>query len=109
METAFFDSDATFSGVKELKIVLLKNFDVNSHLKFGEIGKSTCSEFAARQIWSSFTIELGLPPEKQEKLRSILNSYQKYYGGSWDSLIADGSKEVRKTLTDVFRDRDLSV
>lgn len=118
--TAFFDSDATVTlvnkeitvesvnpaGLSELRTVLAKNFNIHSHLKFRNDRKIYLLRICGKADLEQFYNKIGFyHQQKQEKLHSILNSYQKYYGESWGLLKAQNSEEVRKTLTDVFEHR----
>jgi len=118
--TAFFDSDATVTcvnreitlesvnqtGLGHLRKALAENFGINSHLKYRKNRKTYLLRICGKKNLQRFYNKIGFYHQrKQEKLRSILNSYQKYYGETWNLLKARNSEEVRKTLTDVFEHR----
>lgn len=116
----FFDSDATVTcvnkeitvesvnqaGLSHLRIVLAKNFGIYSHLKFRRDRRVYLLRICGKENLERFYNKIGFYHQrKQEKLHSILSSYQKYYGESWTHLKAQNRGAARRVLMDVFGHR----
>lgn len=118
--TAFFDSDATVTcqnreitiesvnkvGLNQIKAILAEVFHISSHLRVRKDRGIYLLRICGKKNLGKFYKNIGFyHKRKQEKLRSILESYQRYYGSKWNFPEVVNAWMARDVLADIFMHR----
>lgn len=117
---AFFDSEATVTcqnkeitiesvnrtGLNQINAVLAGVFHVSSHVRFRKIREVYLLRICGKANLEGFWENIGFNhKQKQRKLHSILESYQKYYGDTWSFPEVANKQMARDALIDLFMHR----